>query len=271
MASPKARLMHPLLASIGPIPIHTYGVMIALGFLGGTWINRWLASRSGVDPEAMVDASFWGMMVGFLGARLVFVLTRLPQFIEDPMGIFRIWEGGLVFWGGPIAVILWGIYWFPRHKLPYWKGADIAIHGLVVGHILGRFGCVAAGCCYGKPTGTDFGLRFHGDLIEPALRGVALHPVQLYESFSLMILLAGLLWVHKRKVFDGQVLLTYLLIYPILRSIIEIYRGDLIRGFVIEGWLSTSQFISILVFAAAALTLRWRLGKVRAGMAEVRA
>lgn len=255
--------MYPLLIKIGSVPIHTYGVMIALGFLGGALINRWLAKKIGIDPTFMIDTTFWGMMVGLIGARFVFVLTRLPYFFADPMSIFRVWEGGLVFYGGPIAVVIWGAWYLPKHRVNFWKFADCAIHGLVFGHILGRFGCISAGCCYGRPTGAEWGIRSYAELVEPQLRGIPLHPVQLYEAVALMILLAGLLWVFHRKVFDGQVLLTYAVVYPIIRSIVEIFRGDIIRGYVIDGVLSTSQFISVLVFIAASITLYLRLRQVR--------
>ncbi|MCM2279111.1 MAG: prolipoprotein diacylglyceryl transferase [Oligoflexia bacterium] len=259
--------MHPLLFEIGPVPVHTYGVLVALGFLGGLLLNRHLASRSGIDPDRMVDLSFWGMLVGFLGARVLFMITRIGDFLADPLAIFRVWEGGLVFWGGPIAVFFFCLWYLRRHRLPFWKIADIGVCGLVVGHILGRFGCLGAGCCYGKATGTDFGIRLHNELVDRALRGVPLHPVQLYEAFALAILLVGLLWVFRRKRVDGQVFLTYAIAYPVLRSVIEEFRGDSIRGFVIEGMLSTSQFVSALVFVAALATLVYRSRRAAAGKA----
>lgn len=263
--------MHPLLIKIGPFPIYTYGFMIAMGFLGGTLLNRSLAKRCGLDTNQILDLTFWGMMVGLIGARALFVITRLPYFLQDPLAVFRVWEGGLVFWGAPIAVVLWGIWYLKRHRMPFWKTADVVVHGLVVGHILGRFGCVGAGCCYGKPTGTDFGIKLHSNLVDAHLRGVPLHPVQLYEAGALAVLLVGMLAVFRRKVFDGQVFLTYFIAYPIIRSIVEIYRGDLIRGFVIDGLLSTSQFISLVIFLVATTALVWRLKAVRTEGAGVRA
>ncbi|MCM2322248.1 MAG: prolipoprotein diacylglyceryl transferase [Oligoflexia bacterium] len=256
--------MHPLLLKLGSVPIHTYGVLVALGFLGGLLLNRQLARRSGIDPDQMVDLSFWGMLVGFVGARLLFVLTRLGEFANDPLGIFRVWEGGFVFWGGPIGVFFFCLWYLRKLRLPFWKIADIGVCGLVVGHILGRFGCVAAGCCHGKPTGTDFGIRFYTGLVEPQLRGVLLHPVQLYEAGALTVLLAGLLWVFRRKTVDGQVFLTYATVYPVLRSVLEEFRGDSIRGFVIDGLLSTSQFVSLLVFLAALTALVVRVRRAEA-------
>lgn len=251
--------MHPLLFKIGSVPVYTYGFMIALGFIAGVLLNRFLARRAGLDPEKVVDFSLWGMAVGLLGARVFYVITRMSDFLADPGMAFRVWEGGFVFYGGPLAVIAFGIWYLRRHRMNFWNTSDVVIHGLVIGHILGRFGCVGAGCCYGKPTGGSWGLRFYSELVPADLRGIPLHPAQLYEIAALIPLLGVMLWVFFHRRFQGQVLLTYLLAYPIIRSIVEIYRGDLIRGFVIDGILSTSQFISILVFVGAFIALKLRL------------
>jgi phosphatidylglycerol:prolipoprotein diacylglycerol transferase len=145
-----------------------------------------------------------------------------------------------------------------------WKTMDCAFPGLVTAHMFGRVGCLTAGCCYGKPTGSSWGIKLYSDLVDPSLRGIPLHPTQIYEATSLFLLLMGLLWLERRKSFDGQVALTYLMAYSVIRSIIEVFRGDLIRGFVIGDWLSTSQFISALVFVAAMIALIYRLKAVRA-------
>jgi phosphatidylglycerol:prolipoprotein diacylglycerol transferase len=203
------------------------------------------------------------LLVGILGARTLFIITRFSYYWENPLDVFKIWEGGLVFLGGPLAVFPFVIWYLKKHKLPIWKTLDVLGPGLVIGHALGRFGCLGAGCCYGKPTESMwFGVRLDSDLVERQLRGVLLHPTQLYEAGALFVLFGVLLWVFNHKKFDGQVALTYLLSYPIIRSIIEVYRGDLIRGFVIDGLLSTSQFISVLIFIAAFLTLMVRLKHV---------
>lgn len=184
--------------------------------------------------------------------------------MEEPSAIFKIWEGGLVFYGGPIFAVPFIAWYVRQFKMPAWKVLDSIAPGLTVAHALGRFGCLAAGCCYGKPTGTSFGVRLDSDLVERSLQGIPLHPTQLYEAAGLFILLAGLLLIEKRKKFDGQVTLTYFMAYPVIRSIVEIFRGDLIRGFVIDDVLSTSQFISLLVFIAAAVILYLRLQAIHA-------
>lgn len=167
-----------------------------------------------------------------------------------------------MFYGGPLAALPFAVWFMRKNRIPLWRTMDTMVPGLTIAHMFGRFGCLAAGCCYGRPTGTEFGIKLHSDLVDAALRGIPLHPTQLYESSALLILFLGLLWVFKNRKFEGQVTLTYFMAYPIIRSLVEIYRGDVIRGFVIDGVISTSQFISILVFVAALITLVIRLKQV---------
>jgi phosphatidylglycerol---prolipoprotein diacylglyceryl transferase len=256
--------MYPLLFQLGPVPIHTYGFLIAVGFLMAVFVIRRLAARAGLDVERVLDLTFWSLLVGFVGCRILFVITRLDYFLNDPVAIFRLWEGGLVFLGGPLAVIPFVLWYTRKHQLPLWKTMDVLIPGLVIGHMFGRFGCLSAGCCYGKPTDLPWGIKFHSELVDRGFHGIPLHPTQLYEATALGILFAGLLWVFRHRKFDGQVVLTYFMAYPVIRSIVETFRGDLIRGFVIDDVLSTSQFISILILVGASITLSLRLKRVHA-------
>jgi phosphatidylglycerol:prolipoprotein diacylglycerol transferase len=251
--------MYPILLQLGPIPIHTYGAMIALGFLICVKVVKWLGKRSQLDVEVVLDYTFWALILGFLGSRILYIITRWDSFSSDPISMFKIWEGGLVFLGGPIAVVPFTYFFVKKHRMPFWKLVDVAMPGLTIAHVFGRLGCVAAGCCYGRPTGGDWGFRFNSELVDVSLRGVPLHPVQLYESSALLVLFFGLLVVFSKKRFDGQVFLTYFMAYPIIRSVVEIYRGDLIRGFVIDGILSTSQFLSLIIFVIATAGLAMRL------------
>lgn len=256
--------MHPILIQIGSIPIHTYGFLIAMGFLVAIQVVKNLSTKAGLDVEKILDLSFWCLAVGFVGARILFVITRWDIFSHDLIGIFRIWEGGLVFFGGPIAALPFAVHYMRKHKIPLWRSMDAMVPGLVVAHAFGRLGCLAAGCCYGRPTGANWGIKLESELVDKALHGIYLHPTQIYESVSLFILFFGLLQVFKKKSFDGQVVFVYFMAYPIIRSIIEVFRGDQIRGFVIDGVLSTSQFISIFVFAISTFALIKRLAQVKA-------
>ncbi len=255
--------MHPELIKIGPFPIHTYGFLIAMGFIAAVEVLRVLSNRAKLDTERVLEAAYRSLLVGFLGARTLFVITQWSEFSRDPVGIFKIWEGGFVFLGGPILVIPYLIWYLSKFKIPVWSLFDIAAPPLALGHAFGRLGCLAAGCCYGKPTGTSYGVKLYSSIVEPYLQGVPLHPTQLYEAGSLLVLFFGLLWILRRKTFDGQVALSYLIAYPVIRSVIEVYRGDMVRGFIIEDVLSTSQFISIFVFIGAVGMLAFRLKQVQ--------
>ena len=250
--------MHPLLLKIGFLKLHTYGLMIVIGFLVGLYLVREQAKREGLNEDRVVDLSFWGLAFGLLGGRIVYILTRLDYFGEHPLEIFYFWEGGLVFYGGFLGGFF--AFWFfsKRYKLPMLKVVDIAVPSLAIAHMFGRFGCFFAGCCYGRPAiNVPWAVTF-SDPLSLAPPGIPLHPTQLYDALNAFIIFCVLMVVRKHKKFDGQLICIYMLLYSVGRSIVEIYRGDSIRGFVIDPWLSTSQFISILVFGVASyLYMRW--------------
>jgi phosphatidylglycerol:prolipoprotein diacylglycerol transferase len=258
--------MHPLLfeLQIGSwtIPFHTYGLMIALGFILGITTVRRLAVASGLDPDEVSDLSFWLLMYGFLGSRILFVITRFEDYVRNPLDIFKVWEGGLVFFGGLILATVYAFHHFRKRRLDAWKMIDVLAPGLVIAHAFGRLGCLGAGCCYGRPTGSFLGVKFESDLVEQGFRGIPLHPVQAYEFVALLVLYFGLLGVFRHRKIEGQVGLTYFMTYPLIRGLVELFRGDSIRGFVIGHWLSTSQFISIWIFLGAWFVLVRRLGSV---------
>lgn len=253
--------MHPILFNLGPLVIHTYGFFVAMGFIAGVMVVRNLAIQDKLNAERIIDLTFWLLLTGFAGARLLFVITRWSDFADDPLRIFKIWEGGLVFYGALFTTVPFAIWYMRKHNLPVWKSLDAMIPGLVIAHMFGRFGCTAAGCCYGRPTGTSFGIRLNSSLVEESYRGILLHPVQLYEAFALFLIFIGLLMIWKRKKFDGQVFLAYFMSYAVVRSVLEVFRGDLIRGFVIDDILSTSQFISLIFFVIALLVFIIRAKK----------
>lgn len=245
--------MLPTLFRIGDFPIHAYGVLIAFGFLLCVWVSKRDAQAQGIPGDKIVDLGFWSLLVGMLGARILYVITRSSYYAAHPIEVFYVWEGGLVFFGGPLLNIPFFFWYTKKFKLNRWKVLDIGSTAIPLAHSFGRLGCLSAGCCYGRPTNGDWGIKLYTDLVEPHLQGVYLHPTQLYESACLMILFFVLRSMRFRKQFDGQVFYVYLISYSIIRSIIEIFRGDTIRGFVIEDVLSTSQFISILVIVVASI------------------
>jgi phosphatidylglycerol:prolipoprotein diacylglycerol transferase len=258
--------MHPLLLdgrALGlQFELHTYGLAIATGFLVAILNGTRTARRLGEDAGAVRDLCFWLLVSSLVGARLLFLLTNLPAYVQlcreggDCWRALRVWEGGLVFYGGFFAA-LGTAWWFCRHfKLRFWRIADLLAPQVAIGHFFGRLGCFAAGCCWGRETSLPWAMRFgkgsvaladmqaRGALDGAATQTPLLHPVQLYEALGELALFCVLsLWL-RRKRYDGQILVGYLVGYALLRLLLELYRGDAARKFVV-GALSTSQAIAL--------------------------
>ncbi len=247
--------MHPVLVSIplfGGIKIYTYGLMYALAALTSIYVSVRLGRKEGYSADRIMDLSFYLIIGNLIGARVLYVITDWQRFADYPLDVFKIWEGGLVFFGGLLGAIAMALYLIPRYKMDFLKTADFYMPGLAFGHAIGRLGCFASGCCHGKPM-PDFPLSitFPSQPYTLAPTGIPLFPSQLAESLSLFLVGGLLLLLWKRKRFDGQVFLVYLILYSIIRSVLEIFRGDSIRGFLIDPWLSTSQFISLCLIIMA--------------------
>lgn len=252
--------MHPILFTfpqfiplLGGKSIHVYGLMIALGFLIGMWWIKRESKRVGVDPQKSLDLAFYTIIAGLIGSRIFYVFQTAPNFWDDPLVFFRIWEGGLVFQGGVIGAMIVGIWLVKKNKMPYFTMADIFAPALAFGHGLGRIGCFFAGCCHGKECPPDFPLRvIFPDIaqgIAPA--GVPLYPTQLMEVVGEAIIVTILLTYRKKKKFNGAVILLYLILYSVLRIGVEYFRGDTSRGFIIEPYLSNGQFFALVLIAVA--------------------
>ncbi|PIS38170.1 MAG: prolipoprotein diacylglyceryl transferase [Nitrospirae bacterium CG08_land_8_20_14_0_20_52_24] len=246
--------MHPVLFHFGPVTLHTYGVFVASAFFLAIALSLRQARREGLDPNQMLDLAFYVTLAAIIGARLLFIVVEYRYFLEKPIRIFKIWEGGLVFYGGLILSVTVGIYYMKKHKMPVLKVGDIVVPSLALAQAVGRLGCLSAGCCYGKETSAPWGMVFSDpDSLVPLEKlGLRLHPTQLYSSMGDLILFLILYAIARRKRFDGQALVMYGILYPVVRFSVEIFRGDL-RGAVLGGMMSTSQFISLIVFAVAVI------------------
>ena len=303
--------MHQVLLSIHGFALHSYGVLIALGFAVGIVLAVRDARRMGMREERVLDLCFWVLIAGLVGARILYILTNLPDYVATCRegaasgsgrellwkctAVLHIWEGGLVFYGGFFGALVAVLVFARRRSLPFLRTADALAPALAIGHFFGRLGCYAAGCCWGRVCGA-WGARFprrslafedfaaHGRLAPGQELTPPVHPTQLYEAGGELLLFFLLVLLRRRKRFDGQLFLCYLFVYPLLRGVVEIFRGDAIRKFVLpiptprlDRWLglpagepsflSTSQFLSILVVvgaAALALALRRRARRTRA-------
>jgi phosphatidylglycerol:prolipoprotein diacylglycerol transferase len=245
--------MYPELFRIGNFPINTYGVFLAIAFLCAILISVRLARRDGLPAEKIYDLSLWMLLAGLAGSKILMLFTE-PEYRDNPALLLSLdfLRSGGVFYGGLLGAVLAGYFLMKRYKLPWWKTADACAPGVAVANFFGRQGCFAAGCCWGKPTTLPWGVKFSelGHQITGVPTDVHLHPTQLYESFAMLLVFLFLLWLHKRKRFDGQVILAYALLYSAIRFAIEFVRDDPrgdVFGLTSLTGLSTSQLISLVI------------------------
>ncbi len=247
-------------------PVYTYGLLLATGI----WLAIWLASRygaqDGLNKDVVVSFAVRVIIASLIGAKLLMIYTEWGSY-SDWRNIFSLdfLRAGGVYYGGFLAGLATAAYLIWHHHLPGWRVADAFAPGIALGQAIGRLGCFAAGCCWGKPTNSWIGVTFppigHEHTGVPV--GIPLHPTQLYESGVTFLIFAFLVWLRPRRAYPGQVVLIYILLYAAARFTIEFYRGDW-RGWV--GPLSTSQFIAVALAlgALAFLMIRRRRGQTQA-------
>jgi phosphatidylglycerol:prolipoprotein diacylglycerol transferase len=218
--------MYPVLFKFGSIEIRLYGVMIALAFIVGTLIGEREARRKGFPPGTVYDLLSFMLIAVVIGARLYYVIfSDLSWFITHPFEIIAIWKGGLSLHGGMIGGLIAGIWYCRKRGLPVWKFSDVLAPSAIIGQAIGRIGCTLNGCCYGKETDLPWGLVY-SDPHSSAPLGIPLHPTQIYEIILSLILFAGIWYSRKKVSFDGQMFLTYIMGYGIIRFFLEFFRGD---------------------------------------------
>lgn len=247
----------PLLGGVD-LSIPGYFFFLTLGFMLATDIIVRETERARDDVRPMLDLAILVLLGGLVGGRLGHIILEMPQlYIEHPEYILQFWRGGLVYYGGFIFCALVGIVFCWQKKKDFWRVADIYAMGTAFGLVFGRMGCLSAGCCYGKPADFPHGwtvpwsISFYSGQVPPELRGIPLHPTQIYEATACVMLYIALVVLRKRQTFDGQILWTFLGSYAILRTLIEIFRFDEDRGLYLGGSLSTSQIISAVLLTGA--------------------
>ena len=239
------------LFSIGPLTVHGYGLMIGIGVLCCIFMGMKRAKKNGLSEDAVIDIAIWGLVAGFLGAKLLYVIVEWKRFLADPLSVLG--SEGFVVYGGIIAGVLAAIIYCKRKKLVFLEYFDLCSASIALAQGFGRIGCFLAGCCYGRETTSSLGVVFPEGSLAPA--GVKVLPAQLFSSAGDFGIMFVLLWHyhHRKKVGDTGFL--YMLLYGIGRFGIEFLRNDN-RGEV--GIFSTSQFISLFIIAAAILLFFWR-------------
>lgn len=319
----------PQMPLLGPgkgegLPIHTYGLFVGGGFLAAVTVAGWHAQREWLGAEGkrkreqIFDLAFWVFLGALVGARVLFILVNFNEFLRNPSPI-----GGLVFYGGLIGATIAAMLYARANDIDFLRLADVAIPTVSLGQCLGRLGCFAAGCCWGRvtPAASAWGMRFPGQQTKDLLGGVTgtpslayssmaqdgryvveqtgellhsltpgavqvsewvrthghtlpVHPTQLYESIGSLLLFGVFVVLRRYRRFHGQVFGLWLMSYALLRSTIELFRGDTERGTLhallreafgaelaaavpLEAWynVSTSQFISLALFSVGAFVL----------------
>jgi len=245
--------MFPDLFSIGPFTLHTYGLFVATGFLVGLMVTIKIGKTEGIPPQQTMDIGFLMILAAIVGSRIMYVLMNLSYYIERPMDILKIWQGGLVFSGGIICVVVTVIWYTRKHHLSFWKMADMWAPAMAIGQGVGRIGCFMAGCCYGKPTGSTWGVVFTNPHSLAPLN-IPLHPTQLYSAANGFIIFFILLLLYPRRTFDGQVFLWLLVLHSTARLFVERFMGD-DRGVLLSTGMSITQLVTLFVLIAAIITL----------------
>src|SRR3954469_16936519 len=250
--------MYPRMFELGAITVYTYGVLLAAAYLLGLQLAMRRAKARGLDHNRVLDLGIYIIISALVGAKLLLLITDFRTFTADPRELLTLARSGGVFYGGLILAVTVALWYIRRVGLPLWTTCDAFAPGIALGHVIGRFGCFFAGCCYGKPTTLPWGITFT-DPFAAANVGtplnVPLHPTQIYDAAAEALILAILLWTERKgKPFAGRTFWLYMLLYAISRFTIEFFRGDE-RGTV--GMFSTSQFISIVLAPLAIVMLVW--------------
>lgn len=247
--------MFPDLFSIGPLTIHTYGLFVALGFITGILVTVRLGKKQGIPSQQVMDMAFVMMVWAIVGSRLLYVVINFGYYRAHPLDAFKIWQGGLVFSGGLVAVAAAMTWYLRRHRLSFWAVGDLWAPALALGQAVGRIGCFMAGCCYGRPTDLPWGIVFgHPHTLAPP--NIPLHPTQLYSSLGGFVIFLVLCVLHAKRKFQGQVFLWYLILHSTFRLLVERFRGDE-RGLLPGTDMTLTQFLAtvILILAVVALFL----------------
>jgi phosphatidylglycerol:prolipoprotein diacylglycerol transferase len=260
--------MLPKLISIGSFYIPTYGVLVALGFLAGLWITTRLARQAKLPPEQITNLAVYCAIGGIAGAKLFMFLFDLGYYVRNPSQIFTLetLQAAGVFHGGFILALLVAYLYMRRQQLPVLATMDVFAPGVALGQAIGRLGCFAAGCCWGKACYLPWGVRFRSDFAAPVPLDTPLHPVQLYESAADLLIFAVLYRYFHRAHRSGTVIGGYLILYSTARFLIEFFREheqSLVGPFSLTQWIALGLLAlgALIMLRAPAATLRPELQK----------
>ncbi|WP_110955834.1 prolipoprotein diacylglyceryl transferase [Anaerosinus massiliensis] len=250
--------MHPILFSIGSLEFRVWGVLVSIGIFAGVWLTIRLAKNSEFTSEMIQEYILYGVFAGLLGARLWEVIFSWEEYSSNPVEMLMFWQGGLSIQGAVFANVIFGWWYFRRKKVSFRRFADIASPGLLLGQAIGRIGCFFNGDAYGKPTEAWYGIIYQpGTPAFHAWGATSLVPAELMEAGIDLLILPIVLWIFRKKKFDGQVALTYFILYSLARFGLEFLRTDslMIGGF------KAAQLTALLTVLVAASLWIWNFRK----------
>ncbi len=239
--------MHPLLFSFGPLRLYSYGLFVATGVLAAILMIRRNARVSGLNPDISVDLAMTTVISGFTGARIFYVIEFWDYFKNSPLDVLKIWQGGIVLYGGLMGGLLGFILFIKLSKLSFLTMLDLFVPATALAQGFGRLGCFMNGCCFGRSCDLPWAVKF-------SFLEAKVHPTQIYESIFCFLLAVFLYRLWKKKPAVGTVSFAYFTIYPVGRFIIEFFRGDSNRLF----YLTPAQWVSI-VFIVVSFAF-WMIG-----------
>ncbi len=251
--------MRPWLFTVGDLGVPSYWALLMIGFCAATYLAWRETRREKIDAGRLMDLCLVVLVAGIVGARLMHVLAEddplrpgtpiLYHYLDHPADVFRLWNG-LAFYGGLLLATGVAAWYARRVRLPFAKVADIMGVGIPLGLVFGRLGCFLAGCCHGAPTGLPWGVTFDDPASLARPLGTPLHPTQLYSAGFALVLFASMWMLERRwKRFDGQVFLSFCVLYSAGRFLIEFVRNDNRGEFFSDSSfsLSSSQLVALPV------------------------
>jgi len=253
--------MYPAFLRINPIVVvSTYGMSLVLALVVGYSITRNEARRCKENPDQYTDLYIYGLIAAVIGSRLFYVLIDPGLLLHDRLAVLKVWQGGLVFYGGFICSLLTVVYYLLHNKRPVLKTLDVLVPGILMGQIIGYLGCLFAGCLHGRPCDYPWAVTFRNpDTM--AFWSVPVHPTQLYATLLNLALFVFIWRWRLKKRFDGELFWLYVLIDGISRLVVDHWRGDF-RGSLIGGFFSVSQILgSMLICLAVIMLIKLKRGK----------
>jgi phosphatidylglycerol:prolipoprotein diacylglycerol transferase len=259
--------MHPILFQAGPITIYSYGALVAFGVIFAIWFASYDARQFGLAPIEVWNLGIYGILVALAASKLWLILSSWDHYSANPSEIFSAatLQSGGTFYGGLIGGIIWTIFYTRREKMPLFATLDAASAPVALGHAVGRLGCFAAGCCFGKPTSLPWGVSFTSEVavrISGTPLHVAVHPTQLYEAAAEFANFAILYWMGRRSHISGHVVGAYLALYGVERGLVEFVRDDPGRTLLFHNAISLMQIVSVVLLIGG--TWLWLRRGVRA-------